>query len=277
MHPKRYIVAIILILAVLVACTPAAEPTPTAVPQVDREVLTISGSGSITPILSAIRADFENDNMEIALEVLPGSGTGGGVRGLIDEVLDIAAMSREPRDSEAEEGVRFVAFGRSNDAFITHPDVTVTELTAEQVTDIFAGNITNWSEVGGEDQAIIVFVRDPEEGNTVRLREAYLGDIEFPENVTVPGSQTEMQESVSSVEGAIGYGTWATVLANEAQVSPLTIDGLSPNDEDFPANTALGIGYLESHLDDVEPLITWLSSEDGQAALNNIGVLPLSE
>jgi phosphate transport system substrate-binding protein len=252
--------------------TPTAQPTETAP---TAETLSVSGSGSITPVLAAIADEFQADNPGYVLEVLPGSDTGDAVRGTIEGVLSFAAMSRLPRDTEAEQGIEFAQFGGSATAVYTHPDVGVTELTAEQVAGLFTGAITNWSEVGGEDVSVIVYIRDPEEGNTVDIRETFIGDEPFADSAQQMNSQTDMQNVVESVEGAIGYGTWAAVVANDAEVASLTIDGIGTDNAPETMSIIMGVGYLASQQDNVQPLIDWLLSENGQSALEAVGVIPL--
>jgi len=270
---KKSIVALFLSLTILilVACTSqSADPTEEITETLETIVLSVSGSGSVTPVLSAIADDFEATNPGYALEILPGSGTGGGVQGVIDGALDLAAMSRPARDTE--EGVLYTQIGTSVTAIYTHPDVGVTELTSEQLTDIFTGTVTNWSEVGGEDLDIVVYVRDPEEGNTVDIRETFIGDAEFSDTTPVLTSQTDMQNSVSSVEGAIGYGTWSAALANEANVVSLTIDGIGVDNSPETMTTSVGIGYLAENEANAQVLIDWLFSEDGRSVLATIAV-----
>lgn len=260
----------------LAACSPQADATEipaTNVPAQAVTTFTVTGSGSVTPILSALGAKFEADNPSYALEVLAGTGTSGGVRGVIDGTLDFAAMSREPRDTEAEEGVVFKQFGTSVTAVYTHPDVGVTELTSEQLSDIFAGTITNWSEVGGEDTNIILYIRDPEEGNTVDIREEFIDDVEFAESAQLMTSQTDMQNAVSSIEGAIGYGTWATVIANDVTVTPLTIDGIGIDNTPDAMTTAMGVGYLSDRTDDLQVWLDWLESDTAQSTLQSLSIV----
>ena len=279
MKALTQLMLVLLTTIILTACstqeTATETPTPTPVQSQSIITLTTSGSGSVTPILATIAEQFEADNPGYILEVLPGSGTGGGVRGAVDGTLDIAAMSRPPKDSEAEQGIEFTAFGTSVTAIMAHPDVSVTELTSEQLTDIFTGNVTNWSEVGGADLEIAVYLRDPEEGNTKDIREAFVGESEFAESAQILTSQTEMQNLLSSVEGAIGYGTWATALANEADVISLTIDEVSVDNPSEEIVGTMGIGYLSDRVDDIQPLINWLLSEEGQTALQVVGVSPI--
>lgn len=270
---KKSIVALFLSLTmlILVACTSqSADPTEEVTEAPETVVLSVSGSGSVTPVLSAIADEFEAANPGYVIEILPGSGTGGGVQGVIDGALDLAAMSRPARDTE--EGVLYTQIGTSVTAIYTHPDVGVTELTSEQLTDIFTGTITSWSEVGGEDLDIVVYVRDPEEGNTVDIRETFIGDAEFSDTTPVLTSQTDMQNSVSSVEGAIGYGTWSAVLANEADVVSLTIDGIGVDNSPETMTTSVGIGYLAENEANAQVLIDWLFSEDGRSVLATIAV-----
>ncbi|GAB5494284.1 MAG: phosphate ABC transporter substrate-binding protein [Phototrophicaceae bacterium] len=277
MQKTRYISLIALVLIILVACTPQEEQ-PTEVPTaVEANVirLTVSGSGSVTPILSAIAEEFEAVNPNYVLDVLAGSGTGGGVRGTVDGTLDLAAMSRPASEDEAEQGIEFVQFGTSSTAVMTHPNVGVSEVSSEQLTDIFSGTITNWSELGGSDLDIIIYVRDPEEGNTRDIREEFIGEDDFIESAQVLTSQTDMQNLLASVEGAIGYGTWATALANDAQVSYLSVDGIEISDVPDSLVTILGIGYLTERTEDVQALIDWLLSEDGQTALEATGVVAI--
>lgn len=274
MQRHIYLMFTILTLFILAACTPQETEDPTEIPTevLERVTLTVSGSGSVTPVLAAIADEFEAANPEYILEVLPGSGTGGGIRGTVEGTLDFASMSRPASDSEIEQGIEFVQFGTSSTAIMTHPDVGVSELTSEQASDIFTGVISNWSEVGGADVAIIIYVRDPEEGNTVDIRETFIGEDDFSDSAQVLSSQTDMQNLLSSVEGAIGYGTWATALANDANISSLTVDGIGVDNATETLTTILGIGYLTERADDFQALVDWLLSEEGQAALATVGV-----
>lgn len=273
---KYIITKIILMLTiiVLVACSPqqtaTEEPTEASSQVESVTTLVITGSGSVTPILAAIADEFSADVPGYELELLSGSGTGGGVRGILDGTLDVAAMSRPPSDSE--EGVEFIQFGTSVTAVMAHPDVKVTSLTADQLSDILSGEITNWSDVGGSDLDIVVYVRDPEEGNTLDIREEFIGDIEFAEEAQVLTSQSDMQDVLENVEGAIGYGTWATVIANDANIQSLTIDEIGVDNAPESMITQMGIGYITEREEDVRPFVDWLQSDAGKSALEAIAV-----
>ncbi len=273
---KRVVVGLSLLLLVAAACTSfssqiAPTETPTARPQV---VLKVSGSGTTTSILDAVQPAFEADTPGYRLEVLPGTGTGGGVKGIMQGMLDVAAMVRPPTDEEAAQDVEYAEFGQSGVSVYTHPAVDVTDLTTKQIVAIFSGQVTNWSEVGGPTRQIILYVRDEGDSSTKELRRAIFGDTPFPETTAqVLTSQADMQVAVSGTPGGVGFGSWPSALASGAEVRAIAIDGITPGDPTYPIVAPLGIGYLRDRKADVQPLIDWLLSEQGQAALREFGVI----
>lgn len=279
MKIRRFTIAggVLLIALLLTACrTPTAtpDPTPTPRPQI---TLTISGSGTTAAILSGIKSAFEADVPGYTLDILQGTGTGGGVEGAVKGLLDVAAMARPPKDAETAQGLQYFEFGRSGVALYTHPDVGLNGLTAEQVRAIFSGEVTNWSEVGGKDMLIILYVRDEAESSTVSLREYALGETAFPETAQVLTSQSDMQTAVAGTPGSVGFGSWPAALAEKANVHPLVLDGIAPGDPAYPMTSPVGLGYLTARQVDVQPLIDWLLSAAGQAALAQLDVIIASQ
>lgn len=271
------LVALVFSMLLFAACSPPPATTAAIQPTTEPEVIVwrVSGSGSVHPILNAIADEFHADYPGYRLDVLPGSDTGDGVRGVIAGALDFAAMSREAKVTETDQGIEFVQFGSTATAVFTHSTVEVTELSGEQLRGLFDGTITNWSEVGGADLTVVVYIRDPNEGNTLALRETFIGDVPFAAGALLLNSQSEMQSVVAGVEGALGYGTWAAVVANQAEVVPLTIDGIGIANPAPKLRSIMGIGYQAANRATLQPLIDWLLSERGQAALANAGVIPL--
>jgi phosphate transport system substrate-binding protein len=271
-NTRRFLISTLVVLALTVACGDKATETapPTDVPQT---TLTLSGSGTTTLILQAVEPAFESGVPGYVLDIRPGSGTGGGVTGLLEGTLDAAAMARPPKDEEAAQGVEYVEFGQSGVALFTHPDVGVTDLTAAQVKAIYTGEITNWSQVGGPDLDIVSYARDEGDSSTQALRQVIFADTPFQEATQIFTSQSDMQAGVAGTPGSIGFGSWASALATGADVRAIVLDGLSPDDPACPMTSPLGIGYLPADKTTVQPLIDWLLSPEGQAALGAFGVI----
>jgi phosphate transport system substrate-binding protein len=275
------VVLLVGILAALAGCGDdgeSSEPKATEVPTADVSItLTISGSGGTTRVLEAVKTAFEADTPGCSLSILTGTGTGGGVEGVTEGVLDVAAMARPPKDAELEAAPSFtyVEFGSTGQALFVHSGVPVTNLTSEQAVAIFFGEITNWSDVGGPDLPIIPYVRDEGDSSTSALRDAVFGDAPFPEDIQVVTSQGDMITAIENTLGAIGFGTWPAVVAEGADVKAVALDGVEPDDPAYPITGPLGIGYLAEREEDVQPLSAWLLSEQGQAALRQLDVIPI--
>jgi phosphate transport system substrate-binding protein len=255
----------------LVACGRAGgDATPTIGARV---TLKVSGSGTTSAILKGVGPAFEADVPGYTLQVLVGSGTGGGVEGTVKGVLDVAAMARPPKEEEAAQGIEYVEFGHSGVALYTHSGVGVTDLTTAQALSILSGETTNWSQVGGPDLAIILYVRDEGDSSTKALREHIFGDAAFPESAKVLTSQADMQTAVAGTVGSVGMGSWPSALAEGADVRSIALDGVAPGDQSYPMVSPIGIGYLSARKADVQPLIDWLLSAQGQEALGEFDVI----
>jgi phosphate transport system substrate-binding protein len=280
MFKINIIIGVLLALLVTTACSSAAAESATSQVTAPKTqvVLRVSGSGSATAVLSAIQPAFEADTPGYRLEVLPGSGTGGGVKGIVQGALDVAAMARPPKDEEAAQNVEYVEFGQAGQAVITHPDVEVSNLTSAEVAAVFSGEITNWSEIGGPNRPIILYVRDDGDSSTKALRSAVMGDVPFAESVAqVLTSQGDMLAAVAGTPDSLGIATWPTALAKGAEVQAVTIDGISPGDSNYPMTSPLGIGYLAERQAEMQPLIDWLRSEQGRAALGEYDMITAAQ
>lgn len=265
---------LLIVVSLIGACAPPApKPTPTAVP-VQETTLTISGSGSVLTLLTAAEAAFEAETPGTNLNLISGSGTSAAIKGALDGTLDLVAMARPPKEAETTDGLQYTQFGSTGVAILIHPDVEVDDLTPEQVKAIFMGETTNWSDVGGQDLEIVVYVRDEDESATGRLRKDIVGSEPFPE--TIAGVLTSVGDMISSVKGtpgSIGFASWTAVAAGDKDVKAVTIDGVKPDDGNYAVILPLGIGYAEGKQEALKPFVDWLLSAEGQTALQNLGVI----
>lgn len=267
----RIFPALVLVTLILSACSGLATPAPTAPPTI---LLKISGSGTITAVLEALKPTFEAATPGYRLEILTGDSTGGGVAGILAGLLDGAAMARPLQDEEAAKGIRFFEMGLGGEAIFVHPSVVgVTSLTTQQIIDIFSGQMTNWSAVDGPDLDIILYVRNAEDSSMIGLRKAILGETPFPATATLLTSQGEMIAAVEGTPGAIGIAAWPTVLATQASVPAIAINGVEADQAAYPLLGSMGIGYLADRQNDMQPLLDWLSSAEGQSALKALGFI----
>jgi phosphate transport system substrate-binding protein len=261
-----------MVIVTLVACGGPLGPatTPTALPQ---KTLTISGSGTTTQVLEAVRPAFEAEVRGYKLEILPGTGSSGGIKGILEGLLDAAALAKAPTKEEAAKGIEYVEFGQSPSAIYVHPSVTVSNLTTEQAIAVFSGQSTNWSQVGGPNLAIVLLLRNEDDSSSQALRKLVFGETRFAATARTLTSQADMQAAVAATSGAVGYGSWTSVLASGTKVESVTVNGVGPTDAAYTGVSGLGIGYMSNRKADVQPLLDWLTSKPGQAALTKVGVI----
>ena len=105
------------------------------------------------------------------------------------------------------------------------------------------------------------------------MRQFVFGDVPFAETAQMLTSQSDMQAAVSGTIGSAGYGSWTSAVAAGADVQPIALNGVAPGDVDYPITTSLGISYLSDRQADVQPLVDWLLSEGGRAALDKLDVI----
>lgn len=271
----RLVSLALIVVLLLTACGSSLTqaPTPTTPPLI---TLKTSGSGTITTVLEALIPAFEAAKPGYKLKVIPGNSTGIGVTGILDGTLDMAAMARVPSTEETAKNIQFFDMGQVGQAIIVHPSVkNITNLSRQQIVGIFSGKFTNWSQVGGPDLKIVIYIRNADDVSMKGLRKAILGEIPIPDTAKTLNSQEDMLVSVKDTPGAIGIASWVTVLATKIKVQMIAVDGIKPNDVSYPMLGSSGIGYLMNRKSDIQPLIDWLSSTRGQSALQQLGFVPV--
>ncbi|MDH3328070.1 MAG: phosphate ABC transporter substrate-binding protein [Desulfobulbaceae bacterium] len=176
----------------------------------DVRYLTIKGSDTMVHLVSAWAEEFMKLHPGVELSVT-GGGSGTGIAGLINGTTDICASSRKIKDKEKElaagRNVEPLEFKVALDgiAVIVHPENQVDVLSLAQLQDIFTGKFTNWQEVGGADQALLVFSRESSSGTYVFFQEHVMNRQDYtPRARLLPGTSALVQ-AVSSDKGAIGY------------------------------------------------------------------------
>ena len=247
-----------LALTVLGACsTSPAVPVPTATPPtVETPVLPVEshaplmtrdsfprldGSTSTAPLARAVCAVLLGEDVDQASDLVRFSKTTASFRSLMygDADLLIAAEPSESVVAEMEEaGFQWQSAPIATDAlvFLVNESNPVDSLTTQQVQKIYTGEIVNWSQVGGEDRAIVPFQRNAEAGSQTLMKKLVMGDLplmEAPKDYTV-ASMEGLIEAVRSFDGspgAIGYTVY--YYANDMNMADglkvVTIDGAAPD------------------------------------------------
>lgn len=151
-----------------------------------------------------------------------GNGSGRGIVDLVEGKAQIAMISAPLEDEVKKlndktpglvDGARLKAhqIGESRVAFAVHPSNAVKLLTNAQLTDVFAGKIKNWKEIGGADQPIVIVAAQPGDGLRSMVESALLKGSSLPGNTRAMPNATQVAKIVSQLAGAIGIVAPASI------------------------------------------------------------------
>lgn len=200
------------------------------------------------------------------------------MKGVNGGILDLGAMSRKPKESEFETGIRYIPFAEERVAVVTSPDLPGLTLAVDQVRAIFTGEIGNWSSVGGPDALIRLITREEDASNTQVIRAGILGDAPFSETAVVMTSESSAKDALNSATNAIGYLAYSGVISDALSVHPVALDGLHPADTegDYPLPTrSLGVAFLPEKTREIQGFLDFITNSPVEGILAAQGLLAI--
>jgi phosphate transport system substrate-binding protein len=218
--------------------------------------LAVVGTGDGIPVLKAVAEAFSTEHPDTKVLVPPSIHSSGGIRAVILGQAVLGRVARGLKPEEKEHGLITTPAFRQPAVFYVHPSAGVADLTVEQVTKIYAGEIANWREVGGKDLRIRVVIREQVDSTLGVFRETLPGwkDLRFLERSKLATTTQEAFDTVQTVEGAIGFGPYSLDL--EKRVTVLALDGHRPTSQDYPSAVTLSLIHREATL--TEPAAAFL-------------------
>ena len=195
------------------------------------ENIIIDGSTTVGPIAKAFAEFYKESPPDVNITISE-SGSGNGVKSLINKACNIANLSRFMKDSEFKScvanGVLPVAHVVAFDglAVIVNPKNKIRSLTMSDIAAIYTGKITNWKQLGGDDAKIVVVSRDTNSGTYETFNELVLKKAKIVKDAEYVGSNGQARTRVNTTKDAIAYVGLGFV---DDTVKPLSIEGILPN------------------------------------------------
>ena len=209
---------------------PATDAPATEAPETEAAAelsgtVSTDGSTSMEAVIGALGEAFMEANPDVNFTYNP-TGSGSGIQAVQEGRCDIGLSSRALKDEEKEAGLTETVLCYDGIAVIVNPANTVEDLTVEQIAAIYTGEITNWSEVGGEDAEIVVIGREAGSGTRSGFEEITGTEdaCQYRQELTSTG---DVITAVSQNPGAIGYASLASV---KDTVKAVKVDGVSPSE-----------------------------------------------
>jgi phosphate transport system substrate-binding protein len=253
------------------------------------------GSDTIVNLALAWAEKYQDEHPDVRISVT-GGGSGTGIASLINGTVDIANASRQIKQEEIDQaksnGVDPVEHVIARDAIavIVNPENPVNQLTLKQISDIYSGKITNWTEVGGDDRPIVKLSRETNSGTHVYFLETVLRlgnskdeTLFSMDTLLLPSSEGIIAE-VRQNPNAIGYDGLGYVPDDLKMIAIAEEEGgayvlpsiPTVNDKTYPIARDLYMytngqpeGLLKEYLD-------WIMSDTAQEIVAELGFVPVN-
>lgn len=187
----------------------------------------VAGSTSVQPFADKWAELFMEKRHGLVVNV-QGGGSSAGIMAVKTGAAHIGMSSRELKEDEKD--LYEVEVARDGLAIIVHPSNPINNLTIEQVKGIFAGEITSWKSLNGQEKTITVVVREEGSGTRGAFQEMVMGKTRISKKAIVQDSNGTVREIVSRDPNAIGFISLG--LVNE-RVKAISLNGVSPTEENI--------------------------------------------
>lgn len=241
------------------------------------EDLRIDGSTTVLPIAQKGAEVFMKKNPAIKVFV-SGSGSGTGIKALIDGTTNIATSSREAKGKEIAsangKGVALTGHKIALDGIvpIVHPSMRIKDITTQQLRDIYNGKITNWKDLGGPNRPVSTVSRDTSSGTYEVWEEKVLKGDRVRADALLVASNGQAVQTISQNKFAIGYIGIGYI---DKSVKALTVNGKSASantvrDGSWPISRPLFMYTNGKPAGVIAKFIDFMLSKDGQKIVNEI-------
>ena len=245
------------------------------------------GSTSMKNVIAALTEGFAEVEPGVTVSYDP-TGSGAGITGATDKTLDIGLSSRALKDDEKND-VDGTTVALDGIAIIVNKDSKVADLTVDQLKQMFTGEITNWSEVGGNDEEILIISREAGSGTRSAFEEicGLLGEDESGNEVSlvdeskalIADSTNAVSTNVVSHTNAIGYISLGSY--DSTQVKAVSVNDVECTEENIVAGTytiARPFVLVEGPATDdlARAFLDYILSADGQAVVSEQGYIPVA-
>lgn len=241
-------------------------------------------TGTVTMNGSTSMEKFANALDEAFMAKYPGiqatvqfTGSGAGIEAVANGTVDIGNSSRALKDEEKAKGLVENVVAIDGIAVVVDKANAVEDITKDQLAQVYSGQITNWKDLGGSDQQIVVIGREASSGTRGAFEELLkLEDkCKYAQEIDSTGA---VMAKVAATPGAIGYVSLDVI---DDTVHTLKIDGVEPTEENIKAGSCTlqrpfvmaTKGEISEQSEAVQELFNYINSDEGQQIVSKVGLI----
>jgi phosphate transport system substrate-binding protein len=243
------------------------------------ETVRISGSGILKPILTELGNAYMKLNPKDVINVDKTSlGQAGGIAALNAGAIDIAMSSLPLTTEQLKLPLKSYEIAKIQGLIAVTKDVTVSNISSQQLCDIYSGKINNWKELGGADKPIRVFTRPEIEATKINFRESFVCMKNLKESplVTSKGRSADMKAILESTDNGIGIFDAVSFHEAEGKVSQVKIDGQDYLNDKWPFILSTHLAVSIKPNSTVKKFLEFVKSPKGQKIIKEHKAKPVN-
>lgn len=243
------------------------------------ETLSISGSTSVGPLVEKIAEKYKENDKNTKIEINQ-IGSSAGITNAVSGVSEIGMSSRDLKEEEKAQGLTETIIAYDGIVVVTHPSNKVKDLTIEQVKQIFTGEVTNWSEFGGDDMEIVVVSREDGSGSRDAFQEIVgYSSGELVREAIIASGNGNIKTTVATNKHAVGFISFEYI---DDSISTISINGVESTAENVLNNTyslsrPFLFVYKEENISQAgRQFMDFILSSEGQVIVSEAGAIPVN-
>ena len=270
---SKYLIGIIVAIVVIIGAYFALAGSS------NQQTIQIAGSTSVQPVAEKLAQAYMQKHPDVKINV-QGGGTSVGITSAQQGTADIGTASSKPKDSDAQ-GLVQTQIAKDGIVVVVNNANKISSLTLNQTKDIFSGNVTDWSKVGGSSGTISVITREDGSGTRDGFQNIVMGGkngTPILKTAVVQSSTEAVLQAVKGDPNAIGYISLASL---NGDVKAVTINGVTPSEKTVSDDTYKIVRpfiFLTKGQPTgiVKDFIDFTMSAEGQNIVKQAGAVPMN-
>lgn len=242
------------------------------------EVLTIPGSGNPEHVLGVLAKAFNAHQQEHRVVVPVSSGHAGAVRDVSEGVTSLGRVGRPLNTEEKAKGLSYLPLGRDAVVAVAGAEVSAKSISSEQITDVFAGKITDWSQLGGQRAPIRAVSKENSDALRRQLPSRFR-EFVYADSVKIVHLDPYLLELLDRYPTSFSLMNRSALAACKTKVVMLALDGIEPTTENlasgrYPLTMEFGLIFRTGDLSPAaKAFIDFIHAAEGASILRMHGVL----
>jgi len=243
------------------------------------EKLVIAGTGDSQLLLRTLAKEFEKNNKGIKVEIPDSIGSSGGIRAAADGAANLGRVARKIKETEKKYNLNYMIFAQSPVVFVVNPSVQgIDNLTSDNILKIMQGELSSWTELGGDEYKIYIVQREFGDSSRIALGEA-IPELKGMKEMAgkVFFSTPDTVAALSKYKYTLGYTSLSAT--KDSDLILLKVNGMYPSPDNirsgkYPFIVPFGFVWKGELKGLAKKFVNFIKSNEGKRIISEFGAVP---